>query len=108
TTLREIIAMVRKAGARGVHVRVGCPPILAPCYFGVDMKERRDLVAHGRSEEEVGQELGADSLRYLSMSGLVEAIGLPESDLCVGCLTGHYPMGIPQEHRRFQRALTEF
>ena len=108
TTLREIIAMVRKAGARGVHVRVGCPPILAPCYFGVDMKERRDLVAHERSEEEVGQELGADSLRYLSMSGLVEAIGLPESDLCVGCLTGHYPMGIPQEHRRFQRALTEF
>ncbi|EQD29114.1 hypothetical protein B1B_18766, partial [mine drainage metagenome] len=62
----------------------------------------------GGAKRRWGEELGADSLRYLSMSGLVEAIGLPESDLCVGCLTGHYPMGIPQEHRRFQRALTEF
>ncbi len=108
TTLREVVGMVRGAGARAVHVRVGCPPIVAPCYFGVDMKERRDLVAYGRSEQEVAKSLGADSVRYLTMSGLVEAIGLPESSLCVGCLTGRYPLSIPQEHRRFQKSLGEF
>ena len=108
TTLREVVGMVRSAGARAVHVRVGCPPIVAPCYFGVDMKERRDLVAYGRSEEEVAKSLGADSVRYLTMAGLVEAIGLPESSLCVGCLTGRYPLSIPQEHRRFQKSLGEF
>jgi amidophosphoribosyltransferase len=72
------------------------------------MKERRDLVAYGRSEQEVAKSLGADSVRYLTMSGLVEAIGLPESSLCVGCLTGRYPLSIPQEHRRFQKSLGEF
>ncbi len=108
TTLREIVAMVRNAGALRVDVRIGCPPIVAPCYFGIDMKERKELVAAGRSEEEVAKLIGADSVHYLSMAGLVEAIGLREENLCLGCLTGRYPVEVPQEHRRFQRSLEEF
>lgn len=108
TTLREIVGMVRGAGATRIDVRIGCPPIIAPCYFGIDMKERKELVASGRTEEEVAQVLGADSVHYLSMPGLVEAIGIPEGGLCLGCLTGRYPVEVPEEKRRFQRALEEY
>ncbi len=108
TTLREIVQMVRSAGASRVDVRVGCPPIRAPCYFGVDMKARRELVAHGREEAEVAQVIGADSVHYVSVAGLVEAIGLPAQDLCLGCLTGKYPVDVPEERHRFQKSLGEF
>lgn len=107
TTLREILSMVRAAGATRVDVRIGCPPIVAPCYFGVDMKQRRDLVAAGRTEEEVAAVVGADSVHYLSMEGLVESIGLAKSQLCLGCLTGRYPLEVPEERQRFQRTLPE-
>ena len=108
TTLREIVGMVRAAGATRVDVRVGCPPIQAPCYFGVDMKERKELVAHGRSEEEISQIIGADSVRYLSIAGLVRSIGLSGDSLCLGCLTGKYPVEVPEERHRFQKSLAEF
>jgi amidophosphoribosyltransferase len=108
TTIREIIGMVRSAGATEVHVRVGSPPIVAPCYFGIDMKDRRDLIAHERTEEEIAKTVGAESVRYLSMAGLVEAIGHPEKSLCVGCLTAKYPIDIPQEHRRLQTTLIDY
>ena len=108
TTLREIISMVRSAGASRVDVRIGCPPIVAPCYFGVDMKDRRDLVASGRTEAQVAEKVGADSVRYLSMAGLVESIQMPETGLCLGCLTARYPVEVPEEHRRFQKSLEEY
>ncbi len=108
TTLKEIVRMVRDAGAQRVDVRIGCPPIRAPCYFGVDMKERRELVAFGRTEEEVAEVVGADSVHYLSIPGLVEALGIPERDLCLGCLTGKYPVDVPMEQRRHQKSLEEF
>ncbi|MEM0129230.1 MAG: amidophosphoribosyltransferase [Thermoplasmata archaeon] len=108
TTLREIVQMVRSAGAVRVDVRIGCPPIRAPCYFGIDMKDRRQLVAAGRTEEEVATVIGADSVHYLSMEGLVEALGLREEELCLGCLTARYPVEVPEERHRFQRALEEF
>lgn len=108
TTLREIVQMVRTAGATRVDVRVGCPPIRAPCYFGVDMKERKELVAHGRDEAQVAEAIGADSVHYLSIPGLVEAVGLPEGQLCLGCLTGRYPVEVPEERHRFQKSLAEF
>ncbi len=108
TTLREIVQMVRGAGATRVDVRIGCPPIRAPCYFGVDMKDRRDLVAHGRSEDEVARIVGAESVHYISIDGLVESITLPAENLCLGCLTGKYPVEVPEEHRRFQKSLEEF
>lgn len=108
TTLKEIIGMVRGAGATRVDVRIGCPPIVAPCYFGIDMKDRKELVAWNRSEEEVARIIGADSLHYLSLPGLVESIGLPEEQLCLGCLSGRYPVMVPEEHRRFQKSLEEY
>jgi amidophosphoribosyltransferase len=108
TTLREIVSMVRAAGAQRVDVRIGCPPIVAPCYFGIDMKERKELVASGRGEDDVAQVVGADSVHYLSIPGLVEAIGLPEERLCVGCITGRYPVEVPEERQRFQKSLEDF
>ncbi len=108
TTLREIVEMVRSAGASQVDVRVGCPPIRAPCYFGVDMKERKELVAHGRDEAEIAKVVGADSVHYLSIPGLVGSVGLPGDQLCLGCLTGRYPVEVPEEHHRFQKSLVEF
>ncbi len=108
TTLKEIVAMVRTAGATEVHVRVGCPPITAPCYFGIDMKDRRDLIAYQRTVQEVAGLIGADSVAYLSMQGLFDAIQMKESELCVGCLTGRYPVSVPQEHRRLQKSLGDF
>ena len=108
TTLKEIVGMVRGAGATRVDVRIGCPPIVAPCYFGVDMKERKELVAHQRTEEQIAQQIGAESVRYLSIPGLVESIGISEDGLCMGCITGRYPVDVPEERRRFQRLLEEF
>jgi amidophosphoribosyltransferase len=108
TTLREIVSMVRGAGATRVDIRIGCPPIVAPCYFGIDMKDRKQLVASGRTEEEVARVIGADSVHYLSTAGLVASIGLKEEHLCLGCLSGRYPVEVPEEHRRFQRSLEEF
>jgi amidophosphoribosyltransferase len=108
TTLREIVKMVRDAGATRVDVRIGCPPIVAPCYFGVDMKDRRQLVASDRTEEEVAHIVGADSVHYLSMDGLIESIGLGRENLCLGCLSGRYPVDVPKERRRFQKNLGEF
>ena len=108
TTLREIVGMVRAAGATKVEVRVGCPPIIAPCYFGIDMKERRELIAHERNEDDVARLIGADSVHYLSMPGLVESIGHSPDALCLGCLTGRYPLEVPEERHRFQKSLAEF
>jgi amidophosphoribosyltransferase len=108
TTLREIVQMVRSAGASRIDVRIGCPPIRAPCYFGIDMKERKELVAHDRTEDEIATIVGADSVRYLSMAGLVESIGLRAEELCLGCLTGKYPVEVPEERHRFQKSLAEF
>ncbi len=108
TTLREIVQMVRRAGAARVDVRVGCPPIIAPCYFGIDMKERKDLIAFERTEAQVATEIGADSVHYLTVPGLVEAIGKPRDHLCLGCLTGRYPVEVPEERRRLQKSLAEF
>ena len=108
TTLREIVAMVRGAGATRVEVRIGCPPIRAPCYFGIDMKDRRQLVAADHTEEEVAAMIGADSVHYLSIPGLVDAIGLREEELCLGCITSRYPVEVPEERHRFQKSLEEF
>ena len=108
TTLREIVTMVRQAGATRVDVRIGCPPIVAPCYFGIDMKERKELVANGRTEAQVAQVIGAESVHYLSLPGLVQSIGMAQDGLCLGCLTGRYPLDVPEERRRFQKSLEEF
>ena len=108
TTIRQIVQIVRNAGAKEVHVRIGSPPIRSPCYFGIDMKTREQFAATGRTIEEIGKMITADSLGYISVEGLVEAIGHPSSDLCLGCLTEEYPLPVPGEKVRYQKKLDSF
>ncbi len=95
TTSKRIVKMVKRAGAKEVHFRVGSPPIIAPCYFGIDMSTREELIAYGRSVEEIGRILSVDSLAYLSLKGLIRAV--ERNDLCLACLTGVYPVYVPGE-----------
>jgi amidophosphoribosyltransferase (EC 2.4.2.14) len=97
TTSRRIVNMVRKAGAQEVHVRIGSPPILAPCYLGIDMASRDELIAAHKTVAGVEAVIEADSLGYVSHEGLVDAVGIPKENLCMGCLTGLYPVPIPGE-----------
>jgi amidophosphoribosyltransferase len=108
TTIRQIVQLVRSAGAKEVHVRIGSPPIRAPCYFGIDMKTRDQFAATGRTVEEIGKMITADSLGYISVDGLVESIDLASGDLCLGCLTEEYPISVPGEKVRYQKKLEQF
>jgi len=107
-TMRKIVQMLRDAGAVEVHVRIGSPPIIAPCYLGIDMKTREQFIAEGKTMEEIAREIGADSLGYVSIDGLVSAIGLPRTEMCLGCLTGEYPVKISGERVRFQSDIEDF
>ncbi|MBV9102512.1 MAG: hypothetical protein JO060_02920 [Candidatus Eremiobacteraeota bacterium] len=91
TTTPRIVSLLRQAGAREVHVRITSPPIVNPCYLGVDMATRRELIAANHSVPEIRERIGADSLGYLSVEGLVESIGRARGEMCLGCLTGEYP-----------------
>jgi amidophosphoribosyltransferase len=92
-TTRQIVAMLRDAGAKEIHLRISAPPILHPCHYGIDMSTREEMIAHERTVEEIATELGADSLAYLSMEGVYEAIGMPAENHCDACFTGNYPLG---------------
>ncbi|GGM72120.1 amidophosphoribosyltransferase [Thermogymnomonas acidicola] len=107
-TMKHIVDILRRAGAREIHVRIGSPEIIAPCYFGVDMKTKDQFIAAGRTTEEIRKEIGADSLGYVSIEGLVDAIGFPAESLCLGCLTGKYPVTIPGERHAAQSELENF
>ena len=91
TTSKKIVSMVRDAGAAEVHVRISCPPTTHSCYYGVDTPHRKDLIASQMSVQEVCSYVGADSLGYLSLGGMLAAIGIDESASCAACWTGKYP-----------------
>jgi len=104
TTSKKIVMLLKNAGAKEVHFRVGCPPIISPCFLGIDMPTKEELIASSISSPDensdkalnkIRKELGADSLKYLSLEGLLRAIGKTENELCLGCLTGKYPVGMP-------------
>ncbi len=92
TTSRPIVQLLRSAGAAEVHMRVHAPPMMWPCYLGVDLARREDLIAARMSVPEVGRFIGADSIGYLSLDGLLTAIDTPNAGFCTGCLTGRYPV----------------
>lgn len=94
TTSRKIVNMVREAGAREVHVRISCPPTIAPCYYGVDTPRRGELIAATHSVEEIREHLGADSLAYLSREGMMRAVAAG-SGFCTACYTDEYPVEVP-------------
>ncbi len=108
TTMKRIVEMVRRAGAKEVHVRIGTPPLISPCYLGIDMTTRDQFIAHERTVEEIRENLNADSLGYISIDGLLEALQFSETDLCLGCVTEKYPIDIPPELHRFQHTLKEY
>ncbi|WP_096392873.1 amidophosphoribosyltransferase [Halorubrum trapanicum] len=97
TTSTQLVELVREAGAEEVHLRIGAPPILAPCYFGIDMATREELIAADASTEEIRQEVGSDTLSYLSIDAVAEALGESRADLCLGCVTGEYPFDVEGE-----------
>lgn len=90
TSMKHIVSLLRKAGAKEVHVRISCPPIISPCYCGIDFQRREELIRGKTSLEETRKIIGADSLEYMKIDGLVEAIGLGKNELCLSCLTGEY------------------
>jgi amidophosphoribosyltransferase len=91
-TTRQIVQMLRDAGAAEIHMRISAPPIRHPCHYGVDMSTTQEMVAHGRTEEEIAEELGCDSLRYLSLDGVYEAIRSTRETHCDACFSGDYPL----------------
>jgi len=97
TTTPQVIKLLRKAGAKEVHMRICAPPICYPCFFGVDMATRWELIAAQKTIPEIRDFIGADSLGYLSIDGLIEAVGLPRETFCLACFTGDYPMPIQIE-----------
>jgi amidophosphoribosyltransferase len=108
STTRQIVAMLFEAGALEVHVRVSSPPIVSPCFYGIDMANEDELIAAGRSVEDVREQIGATSLAYLSLEGLQEATRRPADTFCRACLTRSYPTRIPEDARlaklRFETA----
>jgi amidophosphoribosyltransferase len=98
-TTRQIVQMLFDAGATEVHVRVSSPPITGPCFYGIDFADEDELIAFGRSVEDVRESIGATSLAYLSLDGLQAATARPSSALCRACLTGEYPTRIPEGRR---------
>ncbi|MDR0731262.1 MAG: class II glutamine amidotransferase [Treponema sp.] len=101
TTSRRLVAILKGAGAREVHIRVCSPPVRCPCYFGIDTPHRKDLISNGASIGELCASLGADSLAFISVEGLLESLGATaEKSYCLGCFTGEYPIPVSGDQRR--------
>jgi amidophosphoribosyltransferase len=97
TTTRQIVQTLREAGAAAIHMRITSPPIRWPCFYGIDMSTRKELVASDLSVDEVREFIGADSLAYLSLDALVQATGSREGEFCRACFDGNYPIPIPED-----------
>jgi len=100
TTSRKLVKMIREAGAREVHFRSSSPPIIAPCFFGIDMPTRRELIASNMSVKQIEKYLGVDSLRYLSLEGMLAMPSLPDTTFCHGCFSGKYPIPVPKSKEK--------
>jgi amidophosphoribosyltransferase len=101
TTGRKIVRMVRAAGATEVHMRISCPPTISPCFYGVDTPRRSELIASTHSIEEIRRYIGADTLGYLSLDGLLSAVGPTRSSYCTSCYTGRYPVAFPRDEAAY-------
>ncbi len=101
TTTRGKIGALRRAGATEIHLRVASPPIRHPCYFGIDFPTQTELIAHGRSVDEIRDYLGVDSLHYLSLEGMLSCVCHPADHYCAACFSGKYPMAVDQPVSKF-------
>ena len=101
TTCKQIVQMLRHAGAKEVHLLVSSPPIHFPCFYGIDTSERNQLIAAKHSLDEIRDFIGADGLHYISLEGMLKATGLPVDSFCSACFTGNYPIEIPQNAGKY-------
>jgi amidophosphoribosyltransferase len=101
TTSRKIVRMVRATGAKEVHVRVSCPPTISPCFYGVDTPSKSELIAASHSIEEIREFLEADTVAYLSLEGLLSAVGTERKSYCTSCYTGNYPVPVPRDEATY-------
>lgn len=105
TTTHEVVDMLRRAGAREVHLRVSSPPVQWPCFYGIDIPSRDELVAASRDIEEIKKLIDADSLGYLSIDGMLTSTGVPTERFCHACFSGGYPIAIPEATARTKHVL---
>ncbi len=98
-TQRALVRMLREAGAAEVHVRISSPPVKWPCFYGIDFATRAELIANGLSNDEICRSIGADTLGYVSLDGLIQATTVPKNDLCRACFDGVYPVELPLAER---------
>lgn len=99
TTSKRLVSLLRERGAAEVHMLITCPPVLWPCYYGIDTAERKNLIAANMSLDEICEYINADSLHYISLDGLYEAVGKDKNDFCVACLNGEYCLGQPADKK---------
>lgn len=97
TTTPRVVNLLRRAGVKEVHLRICAPPLRYPCFFGVDMATRRELIAANKTIPEIARHIGADSLGYMSIEGLIDSVGLPKDIFCLSCFTGEYPVPVQLE-----------
>jgi amidophosphoribosyltransferase len=107
TTTRQIVALLRKAGAREVHLRISSPPIHHPCFYGIDTQIETELIASTHSVEEIRRFVGADTLSYLSIDGVLSALDLPYERFCFACFDGRYPVPVPYDTTRHKFVLED-
>jgi len=103
TTMKKLIQMLRDAGAKEIHLRISSPPIVSPCFYGIDMPTKEELIASHMSVEDIGKHLGVDSIGYLSIDAMLSMHSLPKEDFCVACFSGKYPTNV--ENRNGKLAL---
>jgi len=102
TTSKALVDVLKETGVKEIHLRIGCPPIISPCYYGIAMATKKELIASNKEVEKIRKTLGVDSLGYLSKESLIECIGLDGEDLCLGCLTGEYPTELPKDIEKYE------
>jgi amidophosphoribosyltransferase len=97
TTTPPVVSLLRKGGAKEIHLRICAPPIKYPCHLGVDLASRKELIAANMTVEEIRKFVGADSLGYLSHEGLIRSVGIGENRVCMACFTGNHPIPVQLE-----------
>ena len=94
TTSRSRVRTLREAGVSEIHMRVSCPPLISPCFYGIDFPTKKELIAANHTIDEIKEFIGVDSLKYLSLDGMLNSMMLPKSEFCTACFTGNYPTTI--------------
>jgi amidophosphoribosyltransferase len=94
TTSRGRVRALRQAGVKEIHMRVSCPPLVSPCFYGIDFPTKKELIASNHTIEEIREFIGVDSLKYLSLDGMLNSMMLPREEFCTACFTGNYPTKI--------------